>query len=351
MEEIIEAPVEGSESTEITEPSQSTDGYADAANNPEILAVFERVYGGKDEVDETSEPTEGEKPTESAVDEVEEGQDEPAVQPQPVVKAAKQEANKATLPASLLQAARRAGWTPEDATAFHAANPELAAKTFEKLHGTFNDLSQRYAALGQQRNQPPVAPWQRQQQQPAPQPEPAAPTNSLDKLFSELDKFAEANGEDITERFVKPLYQELVVPFRQMQAAYESQRMAAMKSEVSNTFQSFGKDYADLYGGKTLNADQNKARFEVAQLADQIRSGAGLQGQDITVSEALERAHALYTVGRQQQTIRQQITGKVQKRASSITARPSQRRSPGVEGKSDASAAAAVANFWNERGE
>lgn len=364
-DESIESTVtnEGLAAEATPSPETSTDGYESAAENPEILAAFDRVFG--DKTDAEVESGEGEEPTadeatEEAPAEKPEGEGSQAEeqQPKPEAKqpikpaAGKEAAKPATLDPSLIQAAKRNKWTDEQIDRLVKADPELAKQTFGNLHGAYNDLSQQYARLaaaGQQRPQQQQQPGAQQQQPPAQQQTPAG----LDALYAKLEEFAKNNGSELVDQLIKPLYAEVIQPFRQMQAAYATQQRAAMASEINNVFKGFGDHWKDTYGeaGK-LNAQQNEARFTVARMADQIRSGANLQGIEMPVGEALDRAHALFTADRQQQAARQEIAGQVQRRSKAISARPTQRRNAGQDGaRGDKAALAAVQDFWSSRGE
>lgn len=362
-EEIKTAEIESPElESADADPTPSTAEVSsdELAKNPEIQAAFARVFGGKGEIDETDE--EGDEPAPEVAEEADqtaepdEGskpQPKPAAKP-PVkakgtVPAAPAEEAQATLAPALQQAAKRAGWNEADINEFHAANPELAEKTFANLQTSHNELSRRFAQLGQMRGpqmqQPAVQPVQQAQQ--------PAQLAALEAAYKNLPEFAANNGEQLA-KVVKDLYEGVVQPFKQMQAAYEAQSRQAMSHQVNATFGTFA-DFADLYGqsGK-LTQEQHQTRYEVAVLADRIRSGASLQGIDLSVNDALEQAHNLFTADRVKQTTRREIQQQVVTRGRQITNRPTQRRTPqtAAEGarRTEAGAMKAVANWWAERG-
>lgn len=353
------------ESQEVTDSANPSDSAAEVtseqlAQNPEIAAVFERVFGKGDVSDDDGEEAEatpedgGEEAAEPA-DEAE-GSEEPAPAPK-TIKAAPtrpgQEAT-ATLNPALQQAAKRAGWNEADIAEFHAANPELAEKTFANLQGSHNELSRRFAQLGQQRTSLPA-------NQPAVQPvttvQPQAPANgklaALEAAYKNLPEFAQNNGEELA-KVVKDLFEGVVQPFQQMQAHLEAQQRQATAFQVHQQFDGL-KDFADLYGASgKLSPEQHHARFAVATLADQIRAGGSLQGIDMPINEALEAAHNLHTADRVKQTARQQVQQQVVNRAKRISNRPTQRRTPATAAdggqRSEASAMRAISSWWAERG-
>jgi hypothetical protein len=323
------------------------------AENPEIQAAFDRVFGngGSAQKDEG----EGEQPTaEDEAQDEPQGSEQPAKpeKPQQPVKPAKQQEapTSPTLHPALRQAALRAKWTDEQIDQFVGQNPELAEMTFKNLQGAQNDLSSRYAQLGQQRQQQPQ-PAQRQQP-------PAAPTATdqpnLEKLLGDLDTFARNNGQELADVF-RALKAEVIAPMQQLKAHYEAQIQQAQAAEVNRTFEAFEKDWSNVYGkGKEIEAPQWQARQQVAQLADQIRYGAWQQGIDMTLTEALNRANDLFTRDKVAEQARQQVTKQVQRRSKTLTNRPTQRKSPQTAGegaqRSDKAAMAAVEAFWADRG-
>ncbi len=79
------------------------------------------------------------------------------------------------------------------------------------------------------------------------------------------------------------------------------------------------KTFADTYGaadGKLTDAQQD-SRMKLFGQADEITTGAKDHGRDITVFEALERAHAILSQGTRDETIRQEIRDSMTKRTKS----------------------------------
>jgi hypothetical protein len=320
------------------------------AENPEIQAAFDRVFGngGSDQGDEG----EGEQPTAEDAQDEPQGSEQPAKpeKPQQPVKPAKQEApTSPTLNPALRQAALRAKWTEEQIDQFVGQSRELAEMTFKNLQGAQNDLSSRYAQLGQQRQQPQPAQGQQPPAAPA-----AAEQPNLEKLLGDLDAFARNNGQELADVF-RALKSEVIAPMQQLKAHYEAQIQQTQAAEVHRTFEAFEKDWSNVYGkGKEIEPQQWQARQQVAQLADQIRYGAWQQGIDMTLTEALNRANDLFTRDKVAEQARQQVTQQVQRRSRTLTNRPTQRKSPQTAGegaqRSEKSAMAAIEAFWAERG-
>jgi hypothetical protein len=353
------------------------------AENAEIQAAFQKVFGNSDtdgeatataqdaaDAEQQDELVESELAAKRETDEGSDNDEKPeAVKPKQQVKPGKQEARgeatptETTLDAALRHAAKRAGWSDDEIKQALELNPDAAVRQFEKLHSSYNDLSKRYAELGQQRVNPAAG-----QQPPAPKPaasgkdatSPAdAPTaSSLDALFTPkaLEEFGNNNGEELVEKLLKPLHAEVIQPLREMKAWYEAQQREVLRKEVDLVFKGWEGDFADLYGtGGTLTKEQLDNRSKVALLADQIGAGAAAQGIELSVSDALERANALFTADRRAEIERKQLTSRVVKRSARLTARPTQRKIARTVGdgapKGDAAAIEAVKSFWSERGQ
>lgn len=320
------------------------------AAKPEVAAAFERVFGGKKAAEAAAETGEAGEDAPTAEDEAAEepGSAKPQPKTPPKAKPAAQPAQEeqgeeatATLNPVLRQAAKRAGLSDEQIDRAFNADPETFETVYGNTHKFFNELSARYAQMGRGNPPQPAAtqPATQQQQQ----------QRDLNAILSNLDKFAENNGQDMAD-VMRQLGKEVIEPFRRMQAAYDAQIRQTQASEVTRTFEAFEKDFADLYGTKGQFAPvQWQARQQVAQIADQIRLGASHQGIDMGLTEALERAHALFTADRVQQQARQQITQQVKKRTAALSARPTQRKTPVGSGKGDKSALSAVESWWANR--
>lgn len=375
------------------EPVGDGGASSESLVTPEIEAKFAEVFGGggsgtgdaaarqrqadaeqQEELDEAAQADadpaaagaksdDGEEQGETQADDPDKA---PDAKGKPAAPAPGEDAARAaaTLSPVLRQAAQRAGWSKEDIDGFYAQNAGLAERTFERLHGSFNDLSSRYAQLGQAPN--PRGAQTTQSAPTAPSATAATPATSqqLDALFTEaaLKQFGEDNGQDLVEKLLKPLGTEVIQPFRQMKAEMEqmkawaaAQQSEALAKEVNLVFKGWEDEFADLYGknGQT-SKQQHDARAQVAQLADQIMAGAAMQGVQLSVSDALERAHALHTADRRNEIERQRLVAQVKGRASRITARPTQRKIARTvddgAARGDKAAMEAVGNFWAERG-
>lgn len=264
-----------------------------------------------------------------------------------------------TLSPVLRHAAKRAGWTVEEADAFYADNPEKAEAYFQKMHDSFNAVSAQFAQLGngqqQQTGQPP-AQQQRQQQPPQrqqQQQQAAATGDPVEDLIAAMyGNSAESLQKDYTPEFVeefarKParyLQEHVIGPLKQMQAFYQQQQNRLVAQETQQFTKGLESDFGDLYGtAKKRSEEQTQALSELYQTADFIRDGARSRGVQMSVSEALDRAHAMVASKFLETQTRQRLAAQVKKRSSQMTTRPTQRKA-GVngDGKPQKSIAAAT---------
>jgi len=215
------------------------------------------------------------------------------------------------------------GWSKDKIDRLVKADPEIATETISKLAESYTNLSRQF--LNPASSVAPSTPAP-EQQQPA---QPQAPTSKLDEFFGKLNEFAEANGEELSD-FIKALKDEVVDGYREMRAAYEVQQKELLRTEARTVFTDLSKRFADLYGSedKAATEKQNEAKQRLGELADQIRTAAKLQGRELSVREALNRAHLIVSADYRDAVVRKQITEQVQKRGNAITARPTQRRNP-----------------------
>lgn len=292
-------------------------GVIDADGNP----VEETQETEPSDTDE-KEPTEGQ-----------EGEVEGAAKPNPID----------SLDPNHVFAAQQLGWTAEKIERLAKADPELAAETLASLSENYLQLSRQMltpASLG--------LPGTPTQQQPA---QPKSPTNRLDQFYTKLQQFTEANGEDLGE-FVSALKEEVISPLKGLMAEAEASRESARKTEAQSTMKSLSDKFGDFYGAtdKPLNLIQQQARQTLGMVADQLRAGARAQGRELSISEAINRAHLIVASQHQRQAVRSEIKQSLQKRQRQLSAKPTQRRNPASVGPSRDKAVGEVAKFWADKG-
>jgi len=274
------------------------------------------------------EPTPSPKPkkeTEAAGD----GEPTPEPEPKPAI-------DEPTLPDNYYRAAIHNEWTPEEISDFLKVDPEKALKTFERLYKTTNEMSKRFAQLGE---------TALKVQQPQPQPQPVVQPTVQD--FVDMKKIREEYSDNplvdvigtLNEGLKKLVSQraEQPQPVAQPQvdrARYEEDM--AIAQQLQYFFGDDGmKSYDDFYGasldesGKMLvtvdhlTPGQQANRTAVIRLADRILAGSELQGAAMPVSEALELAHLVVTEKMREKAIRDNLVAKVVKQGKGLTLKPS----------------------------
>lgn len=264
---------------------------------------------------------------------------------QPPTQAGQGQAPTSGVPAHLVQAALRRGRTKDQVDRLVKADPELATEMFQADLDAANEESRRFAELGRQaagqsiyqapqggaapaptRTTAPAAGTFQQQQA-------AAPAAGQQNGFA-FPKEYRANLEDDFNKNVldhlEGFINQVILPKVQQADQYVQEREAEMLVQQLDGFFDGQTEFGDFYGGKKahheLSQDQITSRQQVVQEADAIRAGAIAQGRQLSVREALERAHSLVTSSQQRQAARREVQGKIQQRERQTTLRPTHRR-------------------------
>lgn len=272
------------------------------------------------------------------------GTEESVVEPTATGKDSSEDA-EATLDSNLRHAAKRGGFSDEDIDELYQANPDLAVKTFSRLHDSYSKLADQFGKMGQQAD----GSGDQVDGEAVPQSQPVEETEAeadafdprratyeslVEQAYGEnLSALREEYGDGIFDTVVNPLIEAVSGPLHQ---AYQS--VAEMKADLEyrdtkREADSFLSENSDLYGsGDDATEEQMTARNELAKLADRIRAGAAQQGVDMSVRDALEQAHTVYSKQDAESSAREKLTEQIAKRTGSRTLRPSNRRDmPGSE--------------------
>lgn len=333
--EIAEAGGEG-EQTET--PVQSADQIA-RGKNRRNLAAKEQADELEEEGLVTADDPDGEGTAAKA--EEEKTDEEIAAE-----KAAETPAEEDKIDPSLRMAANEMGWTDDKINRLYKADPELALETLNTLADTYTNLSQQYLTIpgSQQAAGTPAVT--------APLAQKQGPTSQLDTFYTQIEAFAETNGQELAN-FAKALKSELIDPVREILAANEVRSKDLSATEARATVTTLGEKFPQFYGAddKALSQVEQNNRAYLAQVADQLRAGAKAQGKELSIKDALQRAHLVATAKVRDQIVRKQISGQVQTRQRGMTAKPTQRRDPKLTGgRSVANATEAVSRKMAELG-
>lgn len=277
------------------------------------------------------EPTTGEPaaPVEPAIGEPASDGDPAAVKP---VAPAKPDtgavAEASTLPAAYRRTAKARGWDDKEIDDFATANPDLALKTFERMHDSRTKEIQEWADLGRKARQTapaaPAAPAVT-----APAVSAASQTTPIDtKAFAELygvsEEAIQAIMGPINERFAA------LEPLVQRATAAQAQAEQTQRDSLVRIVQEFFVSpeiapYKEAYGTDptALTAEQSRLRDKVVETADALLAGATMQGRELSVPDALALAHDSESSSFKEQIIRDQLRKDTTRREKGITLRPS----------------------------
>jgi hypothetical protein len=280
-------------------------------DTPEVEAAPEASPAG--ETLATSETTE-ETPTETPIEEA-----------APAVPAA-----DTTLPAAYHRTAKARGWTDQEISDFHKANPDLAIKTFERMHESRTKEINEWAELGRKNRGVQPGSSTAPSSVPPPPATPAA-TTAL-KPINVAEMVEKYGNQELIEALAGPLNQaiEALTPIIAETNRNQATAKQTAQEGLNKTIQGFFgsaemKPFAAIYGPASFAAKtpEQAAKFEkVLETADALISGAAFQGRTLDVSEALVLAHDSVASGVKETVIRDAIRKDVTKRGKGITLRP-----------------------------
>jgi hypothetical protein len=260
--------------------------------------------------------------------EAEGGEPAGAAEPKPgEAKPAEPVEGASTLPAAYRRTAKSREWTDEEIDGFYKQNPELAVKTFSKMHESRVKELAEWAALGRSGRQQPPAPAA-PAAGPAPAPA-AAPVLAPINIAAMVEKYG---NEDLIRELAGPLNAAIqaVQPLIQQSQSQQQEAARTQQETLGRMVQEFFTakemaEFKDVYGGDftSLTPKQMEARSQVLELADALIAGARMQGRSFTVEDALKAAHD--SASREQ--VEKIVLGKVRKsvvaRERGITLKPS----------------------------
>lgn len=249
------------------------------------------------------------------------------------------------IPDSYIRAAIHSKWSMEDIKRLAKADPELAMKTFEKLYEATNSMSQQFSEIGRVRKQQSI-----EHPTPQPQPKPAKKKVEFQTLTKEQLETKFGAGDPMVDvilnqqNMMQAMADQINTQPEVQDLAVREQNLVARQTRVSSAedrlierqlnafFQAedmamFGEVYGTLKPGQTwedLAPGQERNRLDTIATAESIKIGADLSGYDMTMEDALLKAHLMLTDDYKASMIRKDIMGKVVKRSKSLTLKPSQ---------------------------
>jgi hypothetical protein len=251
----------------------------------------------------------------------------PAVEPEPVAKEAVVEETP-TLPDAYRRTAKAREWTDAEIDKFVKADPELAIRTFGKMHESRAKEIGEWATLGRQARQQSAS----GAIAPASPTLPASPAPAALKPVDVKALIEKYGNDELIEALAGPVnaQMEALKPILE-QARVQQQTAARQQGEMlGKIVQDFftGKpmeQFKETYGGDlgSLSQDQFGARNKVLEMADALVAGARMQGRNLMVDEALQLAHDSVSKDKIETMVRDGIKKSVVQREKGITLKPS----------------------------
>lgn len=233
------------------------------------------------------------------------------------------------LPAGHRRAALARGWTAEEIDHFIETKPEEAIVEFRKTFDKWQEESSKWSARGRVLM--------------ATEEKPADDKKTDDSSITEFDADAliEVHGnEELINALVGPL-NKIVSQVnaatnrlsKSEQKVADSQTAALVIEAQTFLTSAAMRPYEKVYGGepKDLTTHQFENRMQLFEEADIIVAGAKAHGIDISVGEALARAHASISQDTRDEGIRAEIRKSMKKRTK--TSRGSGQRSAPADKK------------------
>lgn len=243
------------------------------------------------------------------------------------------------IPDAYYRSAASFGWSPEDVASMVENNGlDNTVTMLENLHTKNNELSGQFAAMGrkaQEMDQVPDTPAKLD----------SAPSDTTPADFKAL---MDKHGDDSPElvQLLGSQHKQAIADKQRMdrieqQLAMNANQIERQKAEanrdtigkVNAFFAADGLTAFDKFYGKidseatdwlALTPAQMHNRDHVCQLANQIMVGAEMQGTDMGLDSAMERAHMVVSEPIAATIIREDILKGVEKRHKSRVARPSE---------------------------
>jgi len=243
------------------------------------------------------------------------------------------------------RAAKHQGWSDEEITNLHNANPELANKTFAKLLESTNRISQEFAAMGRARQQQNVIrpeskkdDGQQKSKSKGIDIEQLKKDYDNDPIIEVVAELKRQNDELIgkIDKLGTP-----VVQTSEDELRVKLQQEEIVQQQVEQYFKADDlKSYSDFYGlipkgskgWDGLTTEQKTNRWAVLELAEQILTGAEMQGRKMDVDEAMESAHLIVSEPIREKIIRESIKANVVKRNKGLTLKPNSGTAPAQTG-------------------
>lgn len=250
---------------------------------------------------------------------------------------------KVELSDAYYRAATNSGMSHDEIVEFMAASPELAVKTFAKMHDNMNSVSNEFAVIGRAKKKAAEDAANGD----------ADNDTSQKSTFKKIDtaKIREENPDsDALVNLIdglqdqnqtmhdqmEQLKQAPVIVNNEAQDKLELDRQVLISQQIDTFFNdpsmvafnsTYGAISKDARDWSELMPSEKVNRYAVIEQVEQLMEGAKAVGREMEVPEALERAHMIVTQPIQKRMIREDIMKDVVKRSKGISLKPSSAKS------------------------
>lgn len=245
--------------------------------------------------------------------------------------------NAPTLPDAYRRSLKAFGWTDDEINNDLGKLGQNFIDRAERLHLKRNEETQRWAEAGRASRQQ----GQTQQQQQTTQQ--ATTVQALKPLNADALKDHYGDTKLIDE-IVTPVnaaikqINDMLPMIQQSQTASKNAELQSLGRQIEGFFGAKEMEpYTQLYGKfsdtSKLSNEQIETRNKVLEMADTLVAGAKLQGHQMSIDEALQRAHDSLSSGYKKTAARQEIVKSLQSRNKGITMKPTGRKAPATAPK------------------
>lgn len=218
------------------------------------------------------------------------------------------------LPAAYKRSLKAFQWTDDEIANGMKSNPEAFLRMAEKTHTSRVAQTQQWAEMGRKAQQAEAA-------VPPPAAKPKVDFTAMRQKYGNepfIDAMEAQQAQlESAQAFVQ-----------QSQARQQEQEQETLRKSVDGFFTSADlKEYAKSYGKGALTPEQNGERQKVVQHAALLISGARVQGQAMTLEDALTMAHDAVSSPVVAKQAVAKVREQVQQRQAALSLRPGSRAS------------------------
>lgn len=322
---------EMSDEAKAGESQQAADDQTSSSTLAEMTAKMERLQAGEGSEEQIEEQTE-EQTEESTEEESTEEQTEESTDDEKGTEGIKDD-DLPMLPSGHRRAALARGYTTEEVDQYLRTKPEEATVRFGEIFDDWQKQNSQWSDRGRQ-----LADIEREASKKGTSSETATkvvPEATL--AHFDVEALVEEHGD--SEELIKALVAPMNAMVDRVNAATEklsksedflrTQEINALTDATRDFFKSKEMESSkEVYGDKVgeLTDEQMTSRMKLFEQADMLVTGAAAHGKDITIQDALERAHILTSQGTRDDAIRAELRKSLKKRTK--TERSSHQKIP-----------------------